>query len=154
MDRSASGLTAAVRHHVYRHDIRSDEPTVNGFHRAAAVVLRALRMACEPEVEEVIAHRVATPLADNGQPVGPLAAARRRVSAVDVNAVASGEPTKADVVIAAGADSSRLQQNSRGDERGVFADRVVERSVRPRVLRARNLREGAKVVASSRSSDV
>jgi hypothetical protein len=76
-------------------------------------------MACESVVEEVVAHRVATPLADNGRPVGGLAAARWRVHGVDVNAVTGSEPTKADVLVAAGADSPRLQQDSSGDERGV-----------------------------------
>jgi hypothetical protein len=61
-------------------------------------------MACEPELEEVVAHVVATPRAHDRRPIGGLDAAWWRVHSVDVDAVAGSEPAKAYVLLAACAD--------------------------------------------------
>ena len=96
---------AAAAEVLPRLDIRRNGQTIDSSQRATGVALRALRMAREPEVEEVVAHVVATPRAHDRRPIGGLAAARWRVHGVDVDAVAGSEPAKADVLIAAGADS-------------------------------------------------
>ena len=60
-------------------DVRRSGQPIDGSLRATGMALRARRMACEPEVEEVVAHRVPAPLADNGRRVGGLAAATSEV---------------------------------------------------------------------------
>jgi hypothetical protein len=89
-----------------RLEIRRGGHPIKVLHRAASLALGALRVACESEVEEVVAHRVSAPRAYDRRPIGRLAAARRRVHGVDVNAVAGSEPTKADVLVATGADAT------------------------------------------------
>jgi hypothetical protein len=95
---------AAAAEFLPRIDVRRDRQAIDRFERAAGVALGTLRMAREPEVEEVVAHRVETPLADNGRPVGGLAAARWRAHGVNVDA--GSEPAKVDVLIATGAGAT------------------------------------------------
>jgi hypothetical protein len=70
---------AAAAEVLPRLDVRRGGQPIDGSLRATGMALGALRMASEPESEEVLAHRVPAPFAYNGRPVGGLGAATSEV---------------------------------------------------------------------------
>lgn len=80
-DATAAGVYPRV-------DTWSGQHPVAGCQRAAGFAVRALWVAGEAVVEEVVAHLLATSCAQHGRPVDQPPATGRQVGGVDVDAVA------------------------------------------------------------------